>query len=93
MRVFFFQAVMDARNECDNSDSDNDNTPAAMSKATRTESLQATFVIQDYLKDIDDPFARKFGPVLMSFGCQTHLTEFQNLTTTAITDYFARNSS
>ena len=44
----------------------------------------------NYIQDIDEPFARKLEGMLSSFGRQTCLLEFQNLTPTLMTDYFTR---
>ena len=57
---------------------------------TRSEALQAALTIQQYIQEIDDPFARKLEAMVSSFGRQTRLLEFQTLTTTHITDYFPR---
>ena len=44
----------------------------------------------NYIQDIDELFAHKLEAILSSFGHQTCLLEFQNLTPTLMTDYFTR---
>ena len=62
-----------------------------------TQNSQPTFIKKEnamlaqwmnYIQDIDEPFACKLEAILSSFGRQTCLLEFQNLTPTFLTDYF-----
>jgi hypothetical protein len=57
-------------------------------KPTRKEALTAAFTLQQYIADINEPFARKLECILASFGCQTRLEDICTMETTHITDYF-----
>jgi hypothetical protein len=83
-----YQAVIDAK-ETEYTHEDGDEAPAE-NRPTRKEALQAMLVIQDYIRDIDDPFARKIESALSSLGHQTRLEQLQSMSATRITDYFHR---
>jgi DDE superfamily endonuclease len=95
--VEIFQAVMDAKEDSvskhrdgghDDDEDIHDNTPR---RPTRNEALQAARVIQHYVQEVNDPFARKLEAMVSSFGHQMRLLESQSLAPTQITDYFPRN--
>ena len=86
-----FQAVMDAK-EDNGGHGDIDGDAADIPGPTRNEALQAALMLQRYVQDLDDPFARKLEGILSSFGRQTRLSEFKTLVPTEITDYFPRNN-
>ncbi|KAF8523432.1 hypothetical protein JB92DRAFT_2884861 [Gautieria morchelliformis] len=69
-----YQSVMDvkkAREE--NKDNSNviDGDIPIEPASTRNEALQAVLVLSKYVRDIDDPFARKLEMMLGSFGQRT----------------------
>ena len=57
-------------------------------KPTCKEVLTATFTLQMYIADINNPFAHKLEGILASFRCQTQLEQVCMMETTHITDYF-----
>ena len=59
-------------------------------KPTQKEALSATFTLQKYIADINEPFARKLEGILASFGHQTRLERNRLMETTQITDYFTQ---
>lgn len=56
---------------------------------TQKEALQAAIILEKYMQHINDPFACKLEGMLGSFGQQTHLSGFQNMRPTLVTDYFS----
>jgi len=57
-------------------------------KPTCKEALTATFTLQKYIADINEPFACKLEGILASSGHQTWLEDIHMIETTYITDYF-----
>ena len=57
-------------------------------KLTCKEALMATFTLQKYITDINEPFAHKLEGILASFGHQTWLEDVCMMETTCITSYF-----
>ena len=54
-------------------------------KPTCKEALMATFTLQKYITDINEPFAHKLEGILASFGHQTRLEDVHMMETTYIT--------
>ena len=52
------------------------------------EALQAALVVEKYIQELNDPFARKLEAIIDTFGWQTCLVEVQSLKPTVMTDYF-----
>ena len=93
-----FHAVMETRNgqgrESDShgiSGDESDTLPPVKRRRTRKEALQAALVVQEFLQELNIPYARHLEAELHSFGYQTRHVEFQSMQTTHITDYFVRN--
>ena len=56
---------------------------------TRTEALQAAWILQKYMEVSDSTFARKFKTMLGAFGRETHTIGMQcTMQDTKITDHF-----
>ncbi|KAG6852194.1 hypothetical protein H0H87_010614 [Tephrocybe sp. NHM501043] len=88
-----YQAVLDWREAEETRDEDDDDESDVDVKPSCCEALLAASILQSYVSDLDDPFARKLEGILGSFGRQTRLDEFTSLKPTTISDYFARGSS
>ncbi|KAF5350390.1 hypothetical protein D9758_012458 [Tetrapyrgos nigripes] len=71
-------------------DDDVDDDAPLQPRPSRREALQAVSVIQQFVRDMEDPYARKMEAILASFGRQTHLEETRNMVDTNITDFFPR---
>jgi hypothetical protein len=89
-----FQAVMEAwkENASDSGDKELDIMeivvkPHRMCK----EALQAGLVMQEYLQELNIPYACNLEAKLFSFGYQTHHLELQSMQYTCFTDYFVQN--
>ncbi|KAI5982595.1 hypothetical protein EDD15DRAFT_2322708 [Pisolithus albus] len=54
---------------------DDSTTPAAVSGLTQKDALQASLLLREYVKDIDDPFACKLELMLGSFGQRTRVLD------------------
>ncbi|KAG6864117.1 hypothetical protein C0991_012351 [Blastosporella zonata] len=57
-------------------------------KPTRGDALKAASLLQEYVLDMDESFAREMEAILAKFGRQTRLAEVKSLHLSAITDYF-----
>ncbi|KAI6100482.1 hypothetical protein EDD16DRAFT_1481329, partial [Pisolithus croceorrhizus] len=73
-----FEAVMDVKRvqELDVEGSDevsnaNDDSAAELAGPTCKDTLQASLLLRQYVKDIDDPFAHKLELMLGTFGYRT----------------------
>ena len=92
-----FQAVMEARKERESDGDDESDAIKSVDletvvKPRRTckEALQASLIMQDFLQELNTPYARSLEAELFSFGHQTRHLEFQSMKSTHITDYFVR---
>ena len=57
-------------------------------KPTCQEVITAAFILQNYVADLDNPFAWNLEVMLANFNHQTWLDEVQSLQPMIITDYF-----
>ncbi|KIK80734.1 hypothetical protein PAXRUDRAFT_157894, partial [Paxillus rubicundulus Ve08.2h10] len=57
---------------------------------TRKEALQAALILEEYISELDGPFAQKLESLLGSFGKQTRFidSDMQHLKDTKLTSYF-----
>lgn len=95
-----FEAVMGAKaarelnvggsDEVSNGNDDS-STPAAAPGPTRKDALQASLLLREYVKDFDDPFARKLELMLGSFGQRTRALDTQGMVNSKITHFFLPN--
>ncbi|KAI5992164.1 hypothetical protein EDD15DRAFT_2168615 [Pisolithus albus] len=70
---------------------DDSSTPAAAPGPTRKDALQASLLLREYVKDFDDPFARKLELMLGSFGQRTRALDTQGMVDSKITHFFRPN--
>ncbi|KAI6126498.1 hypothetical protein F5141DRAFT_1081248 [Pisolithus sp. B1] len=89
-----FTAVMDAKKVREtNTEGDevsNDLAVPAELGPTCKEALQASLLLQEFVSDMDSPFARNLEVMLCSFGHRTRVLSMQGMENSKITDYFAR---
>ena len=90
-----FDAVMKshaAQEESDvnGGDDDVDDNAVVVAGPTRQEALDAAAKIEAYLRDTNDPTARKVEALLVSFRRQLRLEESRSKAPTLITSYFTR---
>ena len=71
---------------------DNTDDDSIIEKPSHREALAASLILQRYISDITDPFARQLEGILTNFGRQTRLDEVNSLRPTQITDYFLNTS-
>ncbi|KAH0586084.1 hypothetical protein H2248_007355 [Termitomyces sp. 'cryptogamus'] len=60
-------------------------------KPSYQEALNAASTILQYVSDMDQQYACQLEGILASFGCQTHLEEFQSLQPTTLNKYLTNN--
>ncbi|KAG5333423.1 hypothetical protein C0989_005807, partial [Termitomyces sp. Mn162] len=60
-------------------------------KPSHQEALNVASTILRYVSDMDQQYACQLEGILVSFGCQTHLEEFQSLQPTTLNEYFTKN--
>ena len=74
-----FHSVMDAKavremdKEGSDETSDGNDNHAERPPVTRNEALEASLLLRQYIKDFDNPFARKLEMMLGSFGCNMRM--------------------
>ncbi|KAK0477074.1 hypothetical protein IW261DRAFT_1421279 [Armillaria novae-zelandiae] len=93
--------IFNAIKECQNAEQDKEmnggddggDGDVVDEKPSWKEALAAASILQRYVVDTDEPFARKLETVLTNFGRQTRLEVFDCMEMTSITDYFPSQSS
>ncbi|KAI6120138.1 hypothetical protein EDD16DRAFT_1479251 [Pisolithus croceorrhizus] len=89
-----FTAVMDAKKVREmNTEGDevsNDLAVPAELGPTCKEALQASLLLQEFVSDMDSPFACNLEVMLCSFGHRTRVLSMQGMENSKITDYFTR---
>ena len=75
--------------EIDGGDGDKEEDNVNVEKPGCREALAACQTLQQFVADIDEPFARKLKALLSRFGHQTWLEEIQSLQPSKITDFFS----
>ncbi|KAF5340804.1 hypothetical protein D9758_017656 [Tetrapyrgos nigripes] len=75
--------------EINGGDDDVDDDAPVQPRPSRREALQAVSAIREFVRSMEDPYARKMEAILTSFGRQTRLEETQNMVDTQITDFFS----
>ena len=93
-----FRAVMDAKtarevNKGGSDDIADMNDESGISgpvepHPARNEALQAVLLLEKYVNELDDPFARKFEVMLGTFGRRTRVLNMQRIKDNKITNYF-----
>jgi hypothetical protein len=96
--VEIFEAVMSGQETRSNKkhegkeDDDNDEV-VVVEKPNRAAALEASFVLQGFVSDLDDPFACEMRAVLAKFGRRMRSEQARSLQATRITDYFTQTST
>lgn len=89
-----FTAVMDAKKAWEtNMEGDkvsDDLAIPAEPGPTHKEALQASLLLQEFVSDMDSPFAHNLEVMLCSFGHRTQVLGMQGMENSKITDYFTR---
>ena len=93
-----FEAVMSdqetrTNKQHEGEEDDNNDEVVVVEKPNRSAALEASFVLQGFVLDLDDQFACEMRGVLAKFGRRMRLERAHSLQATRITDYFTQTST